>query len=142
MAMDTDELAGRADIVAIGRVVSLRSEWSDDGRRILTRATVAVEEYLKGEQPQRSLVITVPGGEVEGVGELYSHSARFKKDENVVVFVERDSRGALHVTGGEQGKFSIIKDERTEKQMVAQQRTLDELKTKVRLAAQRQKENK
>jgi hypothetical protein len=141
-ASDVDALTARADIVAVGKVVSLRSEWSDDRRRIVTRATVAVDEYLKGELSLRSLVITVPGGEVDGVGELYSHSARFKNDEHVVVFVERDARGALRMTGGEQGKLSITKDELTHKQMVAHQRTLDELKTRVRLATQRQNDNK
>lgn len=140
--LPAEELTDRAELVAVGKVNALRSEWNTARTRIVTHVTVAVDQYLKGEQPRRSLVITVPGGEVDGVGELYTHAARFKNDEDVVVFVERDSRGTLRVLGGEQGKFSITKDQHTDKQMVSHQKTLDEFKTQIRLAVQRQGENK
>ncbi len=48
--IDTAELTNRAEVVAVGKVTSLRSEWSEGRRRIVTRATIVIDEYLKGEQ--------------------------------------------------------------------------------------------
>lgn len=137
-ATTTDDLTARSEIVAVGKVTSLRSEWSDDRRRIVTRATVAVDEYLKGEQPQRSLVITIPGGEIDGVGELYSHTARFKKDEQVVVFAAADNQGRLKVVGGDEGKMTVARDEVTGLQMVADKEPLSAFTSRLKSVVQAQ----
>ena len=137
-ANDADELTNRAGVVAVGKVTSLRSEWSDDRRRIVTRATVAVDEYLKGEQPQRSLVITIPGGEIDGVGEIYSHTARFKKDEQIVVFAVADNQGRLKVVGGDEGKMTVARDETTGLQMVADKEPLSAFTSRLKSVVQAQ----
>lgn len=137
-AVPTEVLTRRAEIVAVGKVTSLRSEWSDDRRRIVTRATVAVDEYLKGEQPQRSLVITIPGGEIDGVGETYSHTARFKKDEQIVVFAAADNQGRLGVVGGDEGKMTVARDEITGLQMVADKEPLSAFTSRLKGVVQAQ----
>ncbi|MEO8167791.1 MAG: hypothetical protein ABI623_06060 [bacterium] len=139
-AMTTDEMVGRSDIVAVGKVSSMRSEWNSDRSRVVTRVMVSVDRYLKGEQSQRSLVITVPGGEVDGVGELYSHSATFKPNEDVVVFAERDARGTLRVTGGSEGKLTVTEDARTGKHIVGESELLEVFTTRVHAAIKAQTE--
>jgi len=136
--LSPEQLTERAEIVAVGRVASLRSEWSSDRKRITTQVTVVVSEYLKGGQQQTTMTIVVPGGEVDGVGETYSHVARFRTNEDVVVFAERDARGNLRVTGGEQGKYSITGDGPLGRKMVTEESSLEELQVRVQRAVQRQ----
>jgi len=101
---------------------------------------VGVDQYLKGERPERSLTIVTPGGEIDGVGELYSHTARFLNDEDVVVFAEKDKRGELRVAGGSQGKYTIKKDEMTGQLMVADDTPLVQLTTRVKSVSKSQSE--
>jgi hypothetical protein len=137
--LTTEELAARADLVAIGKVTSLHSEWNNERTRIVTRVTVAVDQYLKGDQPQRTLAVTVPGGEVDGEGELYSHAARFTNNEEVVVFAERDPRGGLRVSGGGQGKFSVMEEKSSGKKMVGENQLLELFTLQIKNAVKAQK---
>ncbi|HTS00421.1 MAG TPA: hypothetical protein VML00_11745 [Bacteroidota bacterium] len=112
-----EELAARADVVALGKVSLLSPHWNADHSRIFTSVTLNVDSYLKGNQAG-PLTILVPGGEVDGVGEMYSHTATFRRDEDVLVFVQKDVRGNYVVTGGRGGKFLVTQDERTGKSFV------------------------
>ena len=57
---------------------------------IRTRVTLSVDQFVKGGSPQNSLTIYIPGGEIDGVGEVYSHMPTFRQNEDVVVFAEKD----------------------------------------------------
>jgi hypothetical protein len=129
------DLAGRAEIIAVGKVAAMESHWSEDGGSIVTRVTVNVGEYLKGGGGQ-ALVLVTPGGEVGGVGEYYSHAARFSRDEEVVVFAERSKLGGFRVTGGDRGKLTITTDAGTGIRRVASQQLLDDLKSAVTASRQ------
>jgi hypothetical protein len=63
-------LAQQADLVVVGKVVDLKAGWNSDRSRIFTTITVAVDQTLKGDPGVASASILVPGGEVDGVGEL------------------------------------------------------------------------
>ena len=132
-AMTPEELTRRADVIAIGKVTATRSEWDENKSRIVTRATMAVGEYLKGNAGNE-LQITTLGGEVDGVGEWYSHVARFNKDEEVVVFAEKDKKGNFRVSGGRDGKIAIQKDKVSGVSGVADRMNLDDLKTRIKSA--------
>ncbi|MBK7257292.1 MAG: hypothetical protein IPI01_05695 [Ignavibacteriae bacterium] len=123
--LKTSELTHQADVVVLGRVADVRSAWNRDRTRIQTAVTVTIDQSLKGTPGGGSVTILTPGGEVDGVGEYYSHTARFKKDEDVVVFARKAASGELRVTGGEQGKVAVRKDEVTGARMVAGDMTLD-----------------
>jgi hypothetical protein len=131
-ALQTAELTRQADLVVVGRVADVRASWNHERTRIQTAVTVAVDQSLKGSAGGGSVTITTPGGEVDGVGEYYSHTARFTKDENVVVFARRSPDGNLRVTGGEQGKVAVRRDEATGARMVAGSVTLDAFIASVR----------
>jgi len=128
----TQELAVRSEVVAVGEVAGVQSEWTADKRRIVTRATVRVDEYLKGGGGQSSITLVYPGGEVGKVGELYSHTVSFRDHESVVVFAKRDREGSFRVMGGDQGKMTIRRDASTGKSMVSATMSVDELKSRVK----------
>jgi hypothetical protein len=100
--------------------------------------TVAIDEHIKGDASQRSIVITTPGGEVDGVGEVYSHSAHFKKEEQVVVFATTDREGALRVVGGEGGKLLVSTDQRTGLRTVANREPLSVFTSRLRKVVEAQ----
>ena len=135
-----EELAKESEVVAVGKVTGMRGEWDQNKTRIVTRVTVAVSEYLKGNVGA-VMTITSPGGEVDGVGEWYSHTARFKKDEDVVVFAEKDKKGNFRVAGGELGKLVVKKDAQTSIERVSPQMTLDDFKARVKHAVSVRQEN-
>lgn len=137
----TDELAKRAEVIAVGKVTRLESEWNETRTMIRTRVTVSVDQYVKGGGSANTLTIYVPGGEVGGIGEVYSDMATFRRDESVVVFAERDKQNRYRVSAGSQGKFTVKRDEITGKVMVSGNRTLDDLTKEVKRAAQLQDGN-
>ena len=113
-------LSKEAEVIAVGRVTALKSEWEDGKKRIVTRVTVVVDEYLKkGTESSQTVTIKTLGGEVGEVGELYTHVPTFRQSENVIVFLKKDSRGDYRVSGGTQGKYSLERDAKTGKVMVS-----------------------
>lgn len=123
--LKTSALTSQADLVVLGRVADVRSSWNRERTRIQTAVTVSIDQSLKGTPGGGSVTILTPGGEVDGVGEYYSHTARFTKNEDVVVFARKAASGELRVTGGEQGKVAVRRDEATGARMVAGDMTLD-----------------
>ena len=122
----TESLARQADVVVVGKVSRVASAWNEDKSRIVTTVTVEVDQQVKGAGASAITLVT-PGGEVDGVGELYSHTAQFKKDEEVVVFAQKDARGRFRVVAGEQGKLTVKADKTTGIRMVAGDTRLDDL---------------
>jgi hypothetical protein len=117
-AVTTDELTRSADVVVVGKVTDVKSEWSPDRSRIYSTVTLAVDQHIKGDESQQSVIISTLGGEVDGVGEVYSHTAKFKIDEQVIVFASKDRQGQLKVIGGDEGKLTVTKEEETGRMLV------------------------
>ena len=93
-SLETAELTRQADVVVVGKVADVRSAWNHERTRIQTTVTVAVDpDHSRGPEGSGTIAVVTPGGEVDGVGEYYSHTARFRKDEDVVVFARKDSEG-------------------------------------------------
>lgn len=134
--VSTAELAQRAEVVAVGTVTSLVPEWNENHSRIQTRVNLAVSEFLKGNNSSQSLTIVVPGGEIGGVGEIYSDMPRFRTAEEVFVFAKKDAHGLYRVAGGDQGKYSLQRDAVTGRLSVAGDRSLEEFSSTVRKALQ------
>lgn len=130
--LSIEQLSADADVIASGKVTSLKSEWSKDKSRIITRATVAVDDLVKGQDKSGSIVVTYPGGEVDGVGELYSHNVTFIDQEEVLLFARKDQAGDLRIVGGQQGKLTVKTDKSTGKKLLPSQTSLDEVKAQVR----------
>jgi hypothetical protein len=127
-----ETLAKNSEMIVVGKVSNVKSEWNADKTRIHTRVTLDVGEYVKGEKPDKSLVITHLGGEVDGVGELYSNTPVFSKDEEVLIFVKKDSKNNFVVEGGDEGKIKILKNELTGEKIVQENLTLKKLTSRVK----------
>jgi hypothetical protein len=108
-----DDLATASDVVAEGQVSSLQSEWNENHSAIRTKITIDVSQYYKGNTTSRNLIVSIPGGEVDGVGELYTHFPNFKRNENIILFARKSGASEFHVTGGVQGKVNIDTDPAT-----------------------------
>jgi hypothetical protein len=136
--LTTDELASRSDVIVVGKVTERKSEWNNNKSRIYTRVTLAVDQCLKGDAAQKTITVTTLGGEVDGVGELYTHTPSFKQEEKVVVFAQKDKQGSLRVVGGEQGKLVVREDEQTGMPIVTGSKTLDQFTSEVKRAVAKQ----
>ena len=120
-----EELTNGADSVIVGTVVEYSSYWNDEHTRIYTSVVLSVEEWLKGTASQDRITVSLPGGEVDGVGEWVSDMPSFDQGERAVVFLKKlleaqlpkvkDSKLQLseeqfEVYGGFRGKFTITGD--------------------------------
>ena len=109
-------LSKGADVILTGKVTKQQSEWTQNKSRIITKTTIQVDEYLKGNGNNNTVVINHPGGEIDGVGELYSHMPEFKNDEEVLLFLKKEKNSPDYkVFSGEDGKVSIIRNKKGEK---------------------------
>lgn len=109
-------LSKGADLILTGKVTKQQSEWTHNKSRIITKTTIQVDEYLKGNGNRNFVVVTHPGGEIDGVGELYSHMPEFKNDEEVLLFLKKEKNSPdYNVFSGEEGKISIVRNKKGEK---------------------------
>jgi hypothetical protein len=92
-----------------------------------------VEEYLKGNTNEGSIVVTYLGGEVDDVGELYSHMPRFEDDEEILVFLKIDQKTSSYkVFNGEEGKLSIVYDKNTGEKVTTSSVNINSLKAQIK----------
>jgi hypothetical protein len=113
VALSIEDMVNQSDVIAIGNVLETRSVWID--RNLVTLATVAVSESLKGT-PGETLTVVLPGGVDANrkipVAMTYPGAPRLTPGENAFLFLSSDSEvGGYNVTGFAQGKFSIVNDE-------------------------------
>jgi len=136
MMLTTQDLTNQAEVVAVGKVAAMKSEWNANRTRIYTRVTIAVNEFLKGSGAGRELTILTPGGEIGEVGEIYSGAAQFKQEEEVVVFVKKRADRGHILAGGAQGKMTVTQDKLTGAKIVASGVKLDAFVSQVKTAIQ------
>jgi len=106
-----EELARGSDAVVRGRVMSLASHPSADGRRISTSVEVEATSVWRGTVPARVTVV-VPGGTAGRVAQRVAGAPQFTVGEEVVVFLGQMGKAqAYRVTGLAQGKFAVEADQ-------------------------------
>jgi hypothetical protein len=132
-AADLKELTNSADVIITGKVINQTSSWNEDQTRIYTRATIQVDEYIKGASTGNTVTIKYLGGEVGEVGELYSHMPRFEDNEEVMVFLKKDgNNNDYKVSNGENGKISLINDPSTQELMTNSNIRVSSLKRQIK----------
>ena len=130
---DIKNLSVEADVILTGKVTKQNSSWNKDKTRIYTDVTLEVEEYLKGNNSNKTLVVTTPGGEVGEVGELYTHMPRFSKDEEVLLFVKKDKQETNYkVLNGEDGKMTLYTDKKTGEKITSSNKKISKLKKEIK----------
>jgi hypothetical protein len=105
--LELKDLVAGADNIISGTVIERGSRWDEERAGITTTVVISVEENIKGVLDQGRIAIIVPGGEVDGVGELVSDTPSFAIGEQVVVFINPVAGEGFEVYGGYQGKFTI-----------------------------------
>lgn len=106
LAVDVPALSRTADAIVRGKVVDVASKRSGDGRRVFTEIAIEVAETLKGTPPKR-LILVQPGGIVGDLGQHVAGTGSFKRDEEVLVFLEQRGMGRYVLSGMAQGKYRI-----------------------------------
>lgn len=101
-----DELTYVADRIVIGTVLTTDAGFTPDARVILTRVELDVSDVLKGPADLATQVVTVLGGEDQGVVMVVEGAPSFEPGETVLVFLEELDQG-FSVLGWQQGKFSV-----------------------------------
>jgi hypothetical protein len=109
--MSFDDLVHGADRVVVGKVINLEGAWDEDMIFIHTVVTVAVERRVAGETG-RQIQVRVPGGQVDGVGQVVHGAPSFQLGERVLLFLTTWEDGAAKVLGYVQGKSSVVPGDR------------------------------
>jgi len=110
-SLSTEELTRSSDAVVEGDVTSVGSFWSADGKAIVSRATVAVVDVVRGLAVEKTLTIEYEGGEVGDVGMGVSDMVTVSQGQRVLVFLQKKSafRDAAHyeIIGRAQGLYKV-----------------------------------
>ena len=95
-----------ADVAFRGRVEGLRCFRGEDGR-IHTEASLAVREAFKGRFGSRVLMV-VPGGELDGEGEVVGCAPRLDPGVEYIVMADRRADGRLEPSHGAAGLERLV----------------------------------
>lgn len=119
--LSIDEMVDLADEVVIGQVVASDARWR--GKKIVTTATLRIDEALKGEPGSEVEIVQLGGTAVHPVlrSEIRMEASGFtslETGEFVMLFMTRDQRNQRHLVAGAQGKF-VIEVEETGDETVA-----------------------
>lgn len=100
-----ENLTMRADIIIIGTVTEIKSQWNKDKTRIWSFVKINFEENIKGNNIQDEVTIRVLGGEIDGIGMKVSNSPEFELKQRFLCFLQKDTNNTFAVVGWEAGKF-------------------------------------
>jgi hypothetical protein len=136
-----EELTRHAEVVVIGKIVSVTSSWNRERTQIFTRVDLEPEEVLKGVPSRDRISFVQPGGRVGNVGSVVPETPSFSDGERVVLFLTPRRDGQLVVIALFQGKFNIEGDPTTNLDMavrhapgsgqILDQMTLDVLRSQI-----------
>ena len=112
------DLVARSDIVVIGTVATVRSDWHSTRKIVFTGIKLEVDEVLKGSVTANSLNFYQTGGRSGAVVSAIAGTPVFDPQERVLLFLYMNREGRLAVVGLFQGKFSIEMDSSSGQQMV------------------------
>ncbi|HWP44528.1 MAG TPA: hypothetical protein VNO14_14880 [Blastocatellia bacterium] len=115
-----EEMARQSDLILTGRCTDTSSTWIQDGRVLVTLATVSVDEVIKGGQAS-TVTVVLPGGvdlnRKIPVAMTYPGAPRIAPQEEVFLFLTGEDAvpNSYTVAGFSEGKFSIVEGEAGQK---------------------------
>ena len=114
-----EEMAERADLVFVGKVVNSQAEWRVVGTNqvIFTIVEFRTEEILKGTTVA-SVRLRFLGGTVGGVTLEVVAVPKFKAGDRVLLFVEGNGVQFCPLVGVYHGKFGVRKDDKSGRDIV------------------------
>jgi len=105
-SLSLEEVIGQSEVIVHGRVARSWTAWDDAHKYIWTHHLVDVIDRLRGAAAG-PLVVSEPGGELNGIGMKFSGSLAYTEGEETVLFLYRTPIGYLRATGAGQGKYSV-----------------------------------
>ena len=115
----TDEqLAQKAEIIVVGKVLSAHYEVDSKDKRPYTYIHLQISESIKGKNVGRELTLKTLGGLGSKLGMHIPGAADFYRNEEVLLFLEKRDDGSLFPVGMYLGKYSIYRDEQSGKKVV------------------------
>lgn len=113
VGLSTEELAETSEVVVKGKVVKIKSYWSEDGDTIFTKAHIRIQSIIKGNVIGKNIIAEYEGGEVGDAGIIVSDTPRLKKGEKVILFLKPKkikSNNVYEIVGDAQGKYTVGND--------------------------------
>lgn len=110
-----DELVDLSDVVLVGTVKEVRSEFADGGldqNTIISYVSFAELEIIKGEVDTTEYALRVPGGVVGRFAQAYPGVPAFQTGQRYLVFIRGNHRDFFPVVGIAQGVFRVITNDR------------------------------
>jgi len=101
-----EQLADRSERIVHGLCLRAWSAWDANHQAIWTHCEVEVVDPLKGGAA-KTVVVSEPGGVVDGVEMTIEGVARFERGEEMVLFLYRVPNGLWRARGLGQGKFRV-----------------------------------
>jgi hypothetical protein len=112
IATDLKELSRTANVIVHGRVVNVRSQWTDDRRRIESLVAIEVLDSIKGAAG-REVVVRVPGGQLGTLRSVMVGAPNFTAGEEVVLFLNGSAPAIPHLIGLGQSVYRVMTDRDT-----------------------------
>jgi hypothetical protein len=114
IGLSTELLTKQSGLIITGEVKDIKSFWADNKKAIVTKATIAIHEIIKGRSVPRTVKVKYEGGEVDGMGMRVSDAVELTGGEKVLLFLnpgQQNSDGvAYEIVGKAQGKYTIGND--------------------------------
>lgn len=107
--LSLEQMVESSERIVHGRSVRSWSAWDADHRIIWTHYEIEVSDSLKGE-PVRTMVVSEPGGAVDGMELTIAGMPRYGAGEEMVMFLYRTPIGLWRARGLGQGKYAVVKD--------------------------------
>jgi hypothetical protein len=105
-ALSLEGLIDQSEIIVHGRVNAAWPAWDSKHKYIWTHYRIEVIDPILGN-PGTSLVVSEPGGALDGEMMTISGALNYTVGEEAVVFLYRTPIGYLRATGSGQGKYTV-----------------------------------
>jgi hypothetical protein len=106
-----EDLVASSDQIVSGRVTRSWTSWGSEHKFIWTRYELAVDDVLAGPRTT-SVVVSEPGGVLDGKAMSVESAVRYAIGEHVVLFLHRFPSGDKRTVGWSQGKFGLDQGDR------------------------------
>lgn len=106
-----DELVQRADLVLVGTVQEVRSEFADGGldqNTIFSYVSFGDLDVVKGQVATTTYELRVPGGVVGRLAQDYPGVPSFQTGQRYLVFIRGNRRDFFPVVGITQGVYRVL----------------------------------
>jgi hypothetical protein len=104
--MSLEDLASTAELIVHGRIGASWTDWDTRHMFLWTHYRVESVEMWKGSAAE--VVVSEPGGELNGERMEVPGAVAYSEGEEVVLFLQRMPAGYWRALGYQQGKFSVV----------------------------------